>query len=51
MKSVTLKPLRADHATLPHMKAMYVPFHLVQGRTKPWVIGSEAQVYNVAQVR
>ena len=31
MKSITLKPLGADQATLPHMKAMYVPFHLVYG--------------------
>ena len=26
---VSLQPLGADHATLPHMKAMHVPFHLV----------------------
>ena len=28
---VSLQPLGADHATLPHMKAMHVPFHLVYG--------------------
>ena len=28
---VSLQPLEADHATLPHMKAMHVPFHLVYG--------------------
>ena len=29
IKSIILKPLAADHATLPQMKAMCVPFHLV----------------------
>ena len=28
---VSLQPLGADHATLPYMKAMHVPFHLVYG--------------------
>ena len=28
---VSLQPLGADQATLPHMKAMHVPFHLVYG--------------------
>ena len=28
---VSLQPLGADHATLPHMKAMHVPSHLVYG--------------------
>ena len=28
---VSLQPLRADHATLPRLKAMHVPFHLAYG--------------------
>ena len=28
---VSLQPLGADHATLPHMIAMHVPSHLVYG--------------------
>ena len=31
MTSVTLLPAGAYQATLPHIKAMYVPFHLVYG--------------------
>ena len=31
MKSVTLQPLGADNATLPHLKVMHIPFHLVYG--------------------
>ena len=28
---MTLQPLEVDHATIHHMKVMYVPFHLVYG--------------------
>ena len=28
---VTLQPIAADQATMPHMKVKYLPFHLVCG--------------------
>ena len=31
MNSITLQPLVADQAFMPHMKAMYVPFHMGYG--------------------
>ena len=31
MTFIALQPMDGNQATLPHMKAMYVPFHLVYG--------------------
>ena len=31
MKSITLQPLVTDHANVPHMEAMDVPFHMGYG--------------------
>ena len=31
MKSIALQPLVADHAHMPHMKAIYVPFNWLYG--------------------
>ena len=29
---ISLQPLVADQASMPHMRAMYVPFNMVYGR-------------------
>ena len=31
MNSITVQPLVADEAFMPHMEAMYVPFHMGYG--------------------
>ena len=31
MDSITVQPLVADEAFMPHMEAMYVPFHMGYG--------------------